>query len=150
MKPVIFLDIDGVIYSYLTYKFIPSAIEALNVLIERTGFDVVVSSSRRNGSSVESLQKLLTDNGVRCNVIGKTPVLKGRGEEIKKWIKDHGGFLVDGQISPSTFIIIDDEWTDILPHIKWHWCSCIHTNMWRGLDMFDVAFVLGDREIAES
>lgn len=122
MKPVIFLDFDGVVetiywekdkdgsWSFNVHKYgdeelnNKQAIGWLNALYEKVPYDVVVSSTWRMRRSVEELQDLITRSGFdkRIKVIGKTDVLyQQRGIEIQKWIDDNK--------FKGKFIIIDDD-----------------------------------------
>ena len=79
---IIFLDIDGV---HVTDKglrsarlapwapFDRAAVENLNILIRLTGAGVVISSAWRTDPSLE-LKWVLKQAGVRCAIIGETPV----------------------------------------------------------------------------
>jgi hypothetical protein len=112
---VIFLDIDGVLNcelwyrkrhaevdmhevsaQYPFYEFSPELVENLNRITEETGAKIVVSSTWRLGRTVEELQTLLKNVGVKGEVIDKTDHLsspKGsgytipRGCEIAVWLK---------------------------------------------------------------
>lgn len=128
MKPIIFLDIDGVLVSYARlnerhpidgeHDFVPESVEALNLLIEKLDAEIVISSSWRIGKSIEYLQEILDIRNVKGKVIGKTSysfssVDGGRGQEIREWMEEHG--------IPETFIIIDDEVQDIRKHFRNWW-----------------------------
>jgi hypothetical protein len=139
-KHVIFLDIDGVLVSYLDLrvydefgqKFIQEAVDSLNCLISQLDADVCISSAWRVGKSVERLQEIMDARGVQCKVVGKTEHFGPRGLEILKWLEDNPEY--------TDYVIIDDEMSvDILPHIPYHYKTHIHTNMYRCLDMYDVA-----------
>ena len=112
MNPIIFLDFDGVLNSsawqgrrhesrlhpdlknrpYLI-QIDPAAIGLLNQLIDRTGADVVVTSSWR-GHSVGFLQTLLRQRGFLGRVVGITPRINNaaRSAEIKAWCEPHDWF----------------------------------------------------------
>jgi hypothetical protein len=124
MRPVLFLDIDGVLnsqgwyihlYEELGLKRGPAmtpakradrcidhrSVEALNTIIEATGCVVVVSSNWR-WRGVEQLQWMLDRRGFRGEVIDTTPNFhKVRGIEIARWLQDneHEG----------PFAILDDD-----------------------------------------
>ena len=122
MKPIIFLDFDGVVETIYWEKDIngtwsfnvhkagreelnnKQAIGWLNELYSKVPYDIVVSSTWRIGMSVEDLQNLLLRSGFNpeIKVIDKTPVLyQQRGYEIQKWIEDHN--------FKGKFVIIDDD-----------------------------------------
>lgn len=125
---VIFLDIDGVILSLESIRLNGSGSksmptdrtrEAFNWLIEQTGAMVVVSSTWRRGRSRTDLAELLDRWGLKCTVIGMTPVLTvplqvkeisfegsaSRGTEIAKWLSDWTLF----RGGTHSFVILDDE-----------------------------------------
>jgi hypothetical protein len=111
---IIFLDIDGVLRTKQGPRRavvhpgepIPDlwdehALRNLNKLIEKTGANIVITSTWRLGESLESLRKLLNEKGIHGVVIGKTPELgeitiktpnrKSRGQEIEAWLKQQKG-----------------------------------------------------------
>lgn len=122
MKPVIFLDFDGVVetiywdkkedgsFTLNSHKLghnelnNKQAIGWLNELYSHVPYDVVISSTWRISMSLEQLQDLLINSGFNpsIKVIGMTPILhQQRGLEIQEWI-DENNF--NGK-----FIIIDDD-----------------------------------------
>lgn len=143
---IIFLDIDGVLNHELWYKseecinlnakinaiadeddankqyelaqFCPDSVELLNRLIEDTNAVIVVSSSWRKGRTVEQLQELFAEVGIKGEVIGKTPELTfaeneydysvPRGCEIKAWLEGNKGIL-NNKISRAKYVILDDD-----------------------------------------
>lgn len=138
MKSIIFLDIDGVLVSYVDLKhvdkygagFIKTAVDALNLLIEHTDSDICISSSWRHSKSIKLLQELMDVRGVKGNVVGKTEHFGCRGEEIQKWLNDNEEY--------ENFIIIDDEMTSIVNIIPFYFKTHIFTNPYRCLDIYDV------------
>ncbi|MDF1661665.1 MAG: HAD domain-containing protein [Planctomycetota bacterium] len=117
--PVIFLDIDGVLNTFLKVVELSLPLErpcvaVLNQLIEKSGAKVVISSSWRLYYDLEKIREILEEYGFVGEIIGKTPVLKGseRGEEIKTWLQVHG----EGAAS---FVILDDhaDMCDIRDHL---------------------------------
>lgn len=122
MKPIIFLDFDGVVetiywdkkedgsFTLNSHKLghnelnNKQAIGWLNELYSHIPYDVVISSTWRISMSLEQLQDLLINSGFNpsIKVIGTTPILhQQRGLEIQEWI-DENNF--NGK-----FIIIDDD-----------------------------------------
>lgn len=122
MKPIIFLDFDGVVetiywekdddgsWSFNVHKAGKNelnnkqAIGWLNELYSKVPYDIVVSSTWRIGMTIEELQNLITNSGFNpeIKVIGMTPRLYlQRGEEIQAWI-DENNFT-------GRYIIIDDD-----------------------------------------
>lgn len=139
---LIFLDIDGVLNYQLYYqekrqcdrhKELPEdapdgahdicerRISLLNDLIEDTGAKVVISSSWRNGKSVEELTQLFEYKGFKGEIIGKTPYLwfgisaeqeyhysVPRGCEIKAWLELNKDKLSE-KMSEVRYVIFDDD-----------------------------------------
>lgn len=123
---VIFLDIDGVLVTReeitksmgRNAKFKPAAVAALNKLCAITGGKIVVTSAWRVGKTLLELRELMASNKVKAPVIGKTLQLtesempglaRGRAAEIIHWINEIG--------YPGDYVVVDDDITDILPHI---------------------------------
>ena len=122
MKPIIFLDFDGVVetiywekdkdgsWSYNIHKYgrdelnNKQAIGWLNKLYSKVPYDIVVSSTWRIGMTLEQLQILITKSGFNSEikVIGMTSILhQQRGLEIQKWIDDNN--------FRGKFVIMDDD-----------------------------------------
>lgn len=122
MKPIIFLDFDGVVetiywekdkdgtWSYNVHKYgrnelnNKQAIGWLNELYKKIPYEVVISSSWRIGMSLDQLQALLINSGFNpeIKVIGMTPKLyQPRGIEIQHWLQENN--------FKGKFIIIDDD-----------------------------------------
>ena len=122
MKPIIFLDFDGVVetiywgkdkdgsWSYNIHKYgrdelnNKQAIGCLNELYSKVPYDIVVSSTWRIGMTLQQLQTLITKSGFnpKIKVIGMTPILhQQRGLEIQQWIDDNN--------FKDKFVIIDDD-----------------------------------------
>jgi len=117
MRPVIFLDIDGVlapIRRWDRYGDLDAAcIEVLNEIVARAGADVVVSSTWRHGRTVAELQETLGAGGFIGRVLDKTPTGapgNGRAGEIAAWLAEH---------AVSGYVIIDDhvDMGDLRPHL---------------------------------
>lgn len=87
-------------------------IKHLNLILETTGAQVVVSSSWRFCHNLVGLQKLLEYRGFRGELIDITPVYlmgpnKGRGPEIQAWL--------DVNSEVKRFAIVDDD--DDMAHL---------------------------------
>ncbi len=124
---IIFLDIDGVLNSQLFYTsgrhstrraefrndIDPESVKLLNELIKETGAKVVVTSTWRQGRSIEELQSILEHNEFVGEVIGKTDNLRSehclRGNEILKWIKDNENIVGCSYSDYRHYIILDDD-----------------------------------------
>ena len=100
MKPIIFLDFDGVVntiywnrdengeWTFNSFKYgkdreltNKQAIGWLNELYKKIPYDIVVTSTWRIHRSVEELQDLVTRSGFdrRIKVIDSTPIYINRG-----------------------------------------------------------------------
>lgn len=123
---ILFLDIDGVLNSDAwfrskrnrteTNELDVAAVKRLDLIVERTGAKVVISSTWRTGLTREELTAILQKYGFRGEVIDMTPVLRAgevrdragsptRGDEIQAWL--------DAQPAPPrAFVILDDQ-TDL-------------------------------------
>lgn len=125
---VIFLDVDGVLNSVRSAIALhrphdvtradcidPIAVALVNRVIERSGANLVISSSHRkhipdplgNGRCLVAMQKYFDNFGIVGKVIGYTPCSKDghRGTEIKQWLdneRDHSGLITE-------YVIIDDD-----------------------------------------
>ncbi len=158
---IIFLDIDGVLNSTVyvnsePYRIEtagmsdaqvmliahhthldPLAIQILNDLVERSGAEVVLSSTWRVKYSVDEMNQMLKDRGATFTISASTPVLFGklsaripRGKEIAHYLK-----MLEKQ--PESFVIIDDH--DDMLHLK---TNLVKTNMKFGLTKEDVEAAL--------
>lgn len=122
-KPVLFLDIDGVLISAefiqqggTSDTFDPQAVAELRRVVDETGCVIVLSSSWRLGHSLADMRGRLIAAGMRhpCPLIDATPDLwekdvehsPCRGEEVKAWIETRG--------FEGPYVCVDDD-TDFLP-----------------------------------
>ena len=118
---IIFLDIDGVLYTSDYYKslvlgnrkyrdkygflFDPECIKNFNDIIEETGAKVVISSTWRS-AGIEIMKDLFKHRGIKGDIIGLTPISTiddlffNRGEEIEYWLSRNG--------LPNKFAVLDD------------------------------------------
>ncbi len=131
---LLFLDFDGVLNSdkyFTSYKFIneaggtdiaglmlvvhhlhldPDAISLVNELIDKSGAQVVVSSTWRLHYSIDELNKMLASRGATFKIIAATPrgvpkkfsQIVARGDEIQEYLDS----LTE---KPESFVIIDDQ-----------------------------------------
>ena len=120
---VIFLDFDGVLITR-EYHIIGEdgctpypheyLINKLHQLIEKTGAQIVVSSSWRLYFTDEELSKIINHP-----VIGQTihdyPKYKSRGEEIAHYLREHRDI--------DNYVIVDDE-DDMLKEQAYHFVHC--------------------------
>lgn len=103
---ILFLDFDDVLNTQENLArgelFDPLNVEALNVIVDRTDAEIVVTSMWRLGASASELEELLVEAGVHAagRVIGTTPCLvdRPRGAEIMAWLDQSrvpvGGFVI--------------------------------------------------------
>jgi len=130
---VIFLDIDGVMNSVRSFiatsrgkrKFDtidereaatidPIAVALINEVVERTGAEIVVSSTHRQWfikagvKDIPGLRVYMKNLGIEKEILDCTDVLHTqRGHEIKDWLDRHAKFVI-------AYVIIDDD-SDMLP-----------------------------------
>jgi hypothetical protein len=122
-KPIIFLDIDGVlatvkqyglthnskswIQDYNVYPFDKKCVETFNEILEKTNAEIVLSSDWRIHFKLEELTDIFTINGVIRTPVDITPFhptsmsfyQKNRAGEILKYVEDN---------NVSKWIAIDD------------------------------------------
>ena len=144
MRKVIFLDIDGVLntkywYSQMDrnapkdqygYAFDPTSVANLAQIIEKTGAEIVISSSWKE-LGLSELRNMWKERKLPGNIIDVTPDymtdemllnadlndtdidhLYIRGCEIKGWLELHGADV-------SHYVIIDDM-DDVIPEQQSH------------------------------
>jgi hypothetical protein len=145
MKPfVVYLDIDGVLVSYLHLKdrhpdgktaFGSESVDALNAIIQMVGgstdVEICVVSTWARGKSGEEMGELLRSRGLHVSNVTS-------GE-----IDDRAGYVI-GRIQEGydRYLIIDDESCEYyrrLDSISYN--HILSTNSYRGLDQYDVVQV---------
>lgn len=128
MKPILFLDIDGVLSTFneyyrnrkkfwdkyefanevrLPYEFNPGCVKVLNEILSKTDADIVLTSDWRIHYSLQTLDNIFKFNKIVKSPIDVTEVVptsmsyleKNRGHEIDIYIKNH---------SIDRYVIIDD------------------------------------------
>jgi hypothetical protein len=128
-RPIVFLDIDGVLNSRQWYaqavpreegptgrsllerSIDPACVQRLNRLLKRTRAVVVVSSSWRKQHELSEIVSIIEARGFCGEVIGVTPSddsAQSRGAEITKWLEENGP---DGVV----YVAVDDEVVTGLP-----------------------------------
>ena len=134
----VFLDVDGVLNNELYYhervesgqpkeedypksEFDPRCIKMLNHLQEKTGCKYVISSSWRQGKTIDELRELFSSVGLKGEIIDKTPKMwfeKAQGEsyqsvprgcEIHSWLQNHKEILGDSIGNFKSYVILDDD-----------------------------------------
>ena len=136
----LFLDIDGVLNSVSWYReewsknhaypqgdFDPKCVELVNRIVEETGCKVVVSSSWRTESN---LQSIFDKVGLEFKIHSITPFGSHRGCEIQEWL--------DSQTEPYVYAIVDDD-RDMLSHQRKYF---IKTNTAIGITDEDVRHII--------
>ena len=169
MIKLIFLDIDGVLNHELYYvekhqqqranevgyplsDIDPEKVKLLNELVEKTGAEVVISSSWRKGRTVEELSNLLKQAGFIGSVIGKTPSLYydndaskstvPRGCEIEEFLYRTHGY---DHFKRVNYVIFDDDSDMLLSQRENYfrvdgYCGLTNNIIWRAshkLNKFD-------------
>jgi len=162
-KPVVFLDIDGVLNSHQFYKqpdylvnkqklkkqlgdawdhhhddIDPLAVERINKLVDYTGATIVLSSTWRS-SGLALVNRVLKDHGLKYDLQGVTPYGCGdclRGNEILTWIKNNKALIGEHASDYKRYVILDDD-SDML---YWQRNNFIHINGDFGLSDRDVYF----------
>jgi len=136
---VVFLDFDGVLNHDALFlalprdrttadcltdarSFDPACVERVNVICERTGAVVVVSSSWRCMFGMADIRGILKRHGLRAKVIGDTPRLhrtpdgeeRVRGHEIQAWLDARAR-----RQTIESFVILDDsaDMAHLLPRL---------------------------------
>jgi FAD synthase len=92
--------------SMYNFPFDDICIENCNKIIKENKCDIVIISTWRIGRTIEELQKLMDDIGIKGIVIGKTPDNETRGLEIYDWINKYQN---KHNIKIENICIIDDE-----------------------------------------
>jgi len=117
---VLFLDFDGVLNSvqflqaYKRWDILdPTAVEYLNLIVQETQCEVVVSSTWRLLYKIPDLCGILREQGkYRGRLLGATPHGSGtstrRGDEIDAWLSQHP--------EVTSYVILDDEISDMNTH----------------------------------
>jgi hypothetical protein len=135
-KKIIFLDFDGVVNAFRepdSLRYLSKrCVSNLNILLEKTGAYVVITSAWKVFHPLSDLRQVLVNAGLKFpdRIIGKTPnsdrTLTWRGQEIKQWIKEFPGEL-------EAFVILDDN-SDMEPYMD----RLVKTNPVWGLGSRDV------------
>ena len=129
-KPVVFLDIDGVLNSKQWYahdaashdgissterklwehSIDPACVQRLNRILQQTGAVAIVSSSWRKKHALSEIVSILESRGFRGEVEGATSAngTHSRTEEIAEW-------LAENRPPGAAYVVIDDELPSALP-----------------------------------
>ena len=115
---IILLDIDGVLVTTPPWRptesladgfmrFNDYAAKYLHLLIEKTGADIVLTSTHRINYSIEGWKNIFSLRGIHTNSISRLNQIKtiqdmlSRAIEIKEWFDNEG--------AQHNFVIIDDD-----------------------------------------
>ncbi len=139
-KPVIFLDIDGVLNNHNTKERLPSGVFGidpvnvanLNKLIQNIDIEIVLSSTWRLCYPLPVINGFLKAVGFKGLVMSRTESIIAayhRGEEIQAWLNKNPD--VD------SFVILDDD--SDMAHLIDH---LVQTNPEVGLTVEDINKVL--------
>lgn len=117
-KKILFLDFDGVLVTdryqeqltisksplrdYFGAKFDPVCVECLRQIVDKTGVDIVVTSTWKMDKGLNGIRKMWETRCLPGKVIGITPDIDTihRGDEIDAWLKGYG--------ADCRYAIIDD------------------------------------------
>lgn len=140
MRPIVFLDIDGVLNSRKWAEarmnagkapydeFDPYNVRALEHIYDKANCSIVLSSSWRIGSTLLRIERLIRRADWRfaqVPLIGQTPIMDTnfRGDEITAWFERSG--------YQGKFVCLDDDEDFLMEH------NLIQTNSDVGLTMDD-------------
>jgi methylmalonyl-CoA mutase cobalamin-binding subunit len=121
---ILFLDFDGVLNSHVfairvpnqgVLDLDPETVVLLQEIVDRTGCDIVVSSTWRKHMKRTQLCDVLRKHGFKGRIVVVTPEIPGalRGNEIQRWL-DTAGVL--RRFNVETFVILDDD--SDMAHLK--------------------------------
>lgn len=122
MKPIIFLDIDGVLNNSTTIEleggtedergFAPHAIKALKIILRISRANIVISSSWRHFHTLNELRRIFAKVKI-TRIVGKTKAMDTREKEIMAFVKEHGikrwVAIDDLSLSLSNFVKTDPD-----------------------------------------
>lgn len=120
-KPIVFLDIDGVLNHRLYFKHADRrngttgdrhlsqlSEDSIEILNEIYDWNFVLSSTWRKHLTVDKCQSFLEQKGFKGKLLDATPILDYpclRGNEILKWMKDN----IINSSNFSNYVIFDDD-----------------------------------------
>jgi hypothetical protein len=129
VRPIVFLDIDGVLAHFGSNDELdPACIARLDSLLVRTRAKVMLTSAWRDRYGVEGTEQRLVAAGFRGRLTGAIPSLPGRSrsEEIKAYLNTVARSV--------RFVILDDVPVarELLAHL-------VHVDEFVGLTAADAA-----------
>lgn len=100
---ILFLDIDGVLAPWDADGLDPACVARLDELLSRTGARLVLTSSWREHTPLEQIERELHRAGLRHPLRHATPILPSahRVDEIHAWLDAHPDV--------ERFVALDDE-----------------------------------------
>ena len=118
MDNIILLDIDGVLINSCHWKkdeihedgysdFNSECVKNFNAIVEKTGYDIVLISSRRISVDIEIMNKYFKNRGVNSEIKHYMPDYNVEG---KRWLtrrEELEMFLEE--YKPNNYLIIDDD-----------------------------------------
>jgi len=109
LTKIIFLDFDGVVNAFSEPESLrclsQGCVANLNTLLDRSGANIVVTSTWRILHSLADLRQILVNAGLKYpeRVIGVTPRNDGiRGKQIERWLENYPEEV-------EAFVILDDD-----------------------------------------
>ena len=118
--------------SMYNFPFDKICINNCNKIIEENDCGVIVISTWRIGRTLEELQELFDDNGIKGKVIGRTAKLDGsRAEEIHGWIEHYENKYECKKIE--SICILDDEHAYDIDYMFYDYTVKHMTSMRNGL-----------------
>jgi hypothetical protein len=137
---VIYLDIDGVLVSYLKLKdrhedgkhsFVHEAVNVLNTIITMFDADICIVSTWGRGKDPDEFKKFLLSRGIIVNnlTIGDCD--------------DRAGYVIKmKEMGYTRFLIIDDEALEYYKRVdEIGYNRILYSNSWRCLDEYDLVGV---------
>jgi len=124
---IVILDLDGVLITTPPWKrdarhedgysdFNPICVNKLNEILEETGYDIVLSSTRRIWVDIDQMNLYFENRGILKSIISYIPLydVVSRKEEIELFLTEY---------EPNNYIIIDDDksLSDLSEEIKSKW-----------------------------
>lgn len=117
MDNILLLDLDGVLIPFVPWvpdklhedgysDFDPKCVENLNKLLDKTGFDIVLSSTRRLQVDIDQMNTYFERRGVKKKIIAYVPnyntetIWYNRRREIERFLEEE---------EPNHYLILDDD-----------------------------------------
>jgi diphthamide synthase subunit DPH2 len=116
MDNVILLDLDGVMITTKPWEsdfiladdfaeFNPRAVAKLNQLLKETGFDIVLTSTRRYVHDIDQMNEFFKTRGIEGKIIEYLPLYDrnlrySRYDEVTRFLMKH---------RPNNYLVIDDD-----------------------------------------